>query len=234
MTTTNQMLKKLGYACLFMPGHEEAAATLYRLIARGECGFDEGRKRWHELLIALSNAGGLAAELNRFGTTFSEQEWQALITDLLPRLASAPQPPLSHATAANAASPVESLPTTASAPPLPPDDLFWSESRIEAVCMTNDRLEVLADSVFLPADNMPRAVRLVFDGVARVTKTLFEYIGDPRNQAGFREPSKVEEFHIAQMSSACKIYTIEGITTFAPIGWLEIEIVASGGHAWPR
>jgi hypothetical protein len=72
----------------------------------------------------------------------------------------------------------------------------------------------------------PMSGRLVFTGVADSERTLIEYIGDPRNPEGYREPYKESDgpFHPVRDQAELSEFSIEGLWE-SPPAWVHSWVI---------
>ncbi|MCW7537673.1 hypothetical protein OOT46_07385 [Aquabacterium sp. A7-Y] len=108
-----------------------------------------------------------------------------------------------------------------------PDRLHWTESDIERIDVNERTLTVVASKVFVLGEHCPRRLKVTFHGVCRAELEVTEYIGPPQAPLGFEEPRRV---HLVPRSDAgtAKTFALEGISTFDPIAWIDLELDAEG------
>jgi hypothetical protein len=106
-----------------------------------------------------------------------------------------------------------------------PEDLHWTESNIESVSVSGRCVSVVASSVFVLGQCGARRVRVTFTGVSRARREVTEYIGNPKSPQGFKQPYVIEEVEPLDMPST-KVFGLEGISTFEPVAWLDLEVRA--------
>lgn len=87
-----QFAAKIAYASIFAQTVEEAAENLARLIAKRECGFDEGAKAWLAVLEDYVNAPDDLGQLNRFGSTFTVPQWCVILRQVRSVLLTSSEP----------------------------------------------------------------------------------------------------------------------------------------------
>ena len=105
-------------------------------------------------------------------------------------------------------------------------DLHWTESSIERIEVSGRTLSVVASGVLVLGSHLPPCrVRVDFIDVARVTRGVTEYLGTPVAPAGFRPEYLVQDLSPIE-TSGNTAYGLEGISTFDPIAWLDIEVLA--------
>ena len=106
-----------------------------------------------------------------------------------------------------------------------PQDLHWTESDIESIDVDGRSLTVVASKVFVLGGLGPRRIRATFVGVSSARLEVTEYVGSPRAPEGFKAPYVVEKLDPIQ-GRDLKVFGIEGISTFEPIAWLDLEVNA--------
>lgn len=106
-----------------------------------------------------------------------------------------------------------------------PEDLNWFESSIENFQVEGRCVSIKASHVGTTED--PKTVKVVFNGVASIRREVTEYIGNPRENPTFKKPYVVEDLSPLALPNI-KQFGLEGVSTFKPIAWLDIEIQAQG------
>ena len=109
-----------------------------------------------------------------------------------------------------------------------PDDLNWFESNIESVQAIGRELVVVASNIGVLGQIEPIRARVSFFGVASAKREVTEYIGNPKGNPTFKAPYVVNDLPEIYLPGA-EAFGLEGISTFEPIAWLDIEIKAQGG-----
>ena len=87
-----QFAAKIAYVCIFAKTVEEAAENLLRLIAKRECGFDEGMAAWRDVLKDYLQAPDDLGQLNRFGATFTVAQWSVVLEQVRGALLTCSEP----------------------------------------------------------------------------------------------------------------------------------------------
>ena len=109
-----------------------------------------------------------------------------------------------------------------------PEQLHWTESNIESISVSDRELVVIASQVFaLGAGGGPLKVKVTYSNVASATREVTEYIGDPKESPQFKEPRIFQDIEPAELPDV-KTYGVEGISTFDPIAWIDLEVQAQG------
>jgi hypothetical protein len=109
-----------------------------------------------------------------------------------------------------------------------PEQLHWTESNIESISVSGRELVVIASQVFaLGSAEGPIKVKVTYSNVASARREVTEYIGDPKENPDFKEPLVFQDIEAVDLPSV-KTYGIEGISTFSPIAWIDLEIQAQG------
>ena len=102
-----------------------------------------------------------------------------------------------------------------------PEEYNWSEANIENIQIKGKNIVVIA---CISGTN--DRYQFSYIGVQKTSRTVTEYIGDPKDNPDFKETYVVEDIQETDKGVNGMKYYIEGITTFNPIAWLDWEIVA--------
>jgi len=106
-----------------------------------------------------------------------------------------------------------------------PNDLHWTESNIESISTSARELVVIASQVFAPGSQAGLRVKATFRGVSEANLEITEYIGSPYAPDGFKPPYVLAQLSIRELPGTIT-YGLEGVSTFPPIAWLNLEIQA--------
>ncbi len=108
--------------------------------------------------------------------------------------------------------------------------LFFTESILGDPVLVDDALTVRASGVF-PLGGYPVTSRegslsgnMIFKGVVSSSRTVTEYIGDPRNPEGFKEPYKVIDIIRNSEGLTIHEYAFEGGSE-NPEAWIDNWVV---------
>jgi len=104
-------------------------------------------------------------------------------------------------------------------------DLHWTESNIEAISKDKRNMVVIASDVQHISSAETFKVKVTFVRVSAARRGVSEYIGDPKSSSGFKERISIQEYEFQGMENV-KIYNLEGVTTFSPIAWIDLEVRA--------
>ena len=66
----------IGYPVIFCASPEEAAANLYRLISKQQCGYDEGADYWLRVVSDLLDGDHNLQQLNSCGAKLTMDQWR--------------------------------------------------------------------------------------------------------------------------------------------------------------
>jgi hypothetical protein len=105
------------------------------------------------------------------------------------------------------------------------DALHFTESTFGTSTLVGSDLLVPIRGV-VPVDEPFRSLsgRLIFKGVQRSVRKVVEYIGDPRQPDGFKDPY-IEEQEFARASEDAREYAFEGVQA-DPMAWVDWVVTA--------
>ena len=108
------------------------------------------------------------------------------------------------------------------------DTLFSTESTLGKAVLSGADLVVPASNLFLLGSDSSQPVsgRLVFKDATRSVREIIEYIGDPRQPDGFKEPY-VESVELAAADEGTREYGFEGFQN-DPAAWITWTVTAKG------
>jgi hypothetical protein len=112
-----------------------------------------------------------------------------------------------------------------------PSDYHWTECTVERVETEGRDVIVFASGVFRLGVVGPRQVRVEFRSSATARQEITEYVGDPRNPAGFRPPVSVDLLPPID-SSGTEVHGIEGVRTAPTAAWVDIEVHAAEAEVY--
>jgi hypothetical protein len=110
------------------------------------------------------------------------------------------------------------------------DFLHFTESTLGTPTLDGADLVIPVSGAVLLGDasrmelSRPLSGNLIFKCARRAVRKVTEYIGDPRQPDGFRDPT-VREQEFAQPSGNAQEYTLEGFQT-EPAAWIDWTIWA--------
>lgn len=107
------------------------------------------------------------------------------------------------------------------------DKLHWMESYIDGIDVAGRTVSIVASQVSVMGEHGKHRIRATFHNVSRARLEVTEYIGPPQDPAGFRTAYVIEKVEPLSDASLTH-YDIEGISTFSPIAWLQLDIHAEG------
>jgi hypothetical protein len=112
------------------------------------------------------------------------------------------------------------------------DALFFTESMLGKPLLTGNILTVPVAGV-LPLDGYPLAPqrqsisgKLIFKGVVSSSRTMTEYIGDPADPEGFKEPYEVADIDYPKGDVGLQMYAFEGVSK-DPMAWIDNWMVCA-------
>ena len=105
------------------------------------------------------------------------------------------------------------------------DRLHWTESDIEQLDVDQRKVSVTASKVFVLGEQGARRVKVTFHAVRRAELEVTAYIGPPQAPTGFETPRRIQLVPRLD-AEGCSTYGLEGITTFDPIAWIDLEVDA--------
>lgn len=109
-----------------------------------------------------------------------------------------------------------------------PEQLHWTESNIESIAVSGRDLVLIASQVFvLGVAGGPCRVKVTYTNVASARREVIEYIGDPKGNPKFKEPYWIQDIEPITIADT-KSYGAEGVSTFGPVAWIDLEIQAQG------
>jgi hypothetical protein len=104
-----------------------------------------------------------------------------------------------------------------------PSDFHWTECTIERVQTEGRDVIVFASGVFRLGAIGPRRVRVEFRSSATARQEITEYIGDPREPEGFKQPVSLDLLPPIDSSDA-EVFGFEGIRSEPTAAWIDIEV----------
>ena len=107
------------------------------------------------------------------------------------------------------------------------DRLHWTERDIERVDVDQRTVSVTASKVFVLGEHGARRVKVTFHAVRRAELEVTAYIGSPQAALGFEEPRRIQLVPRLDAEGS-STFGLEGITTFDPIAWIDLELDAAG------
>lgn len=110
-----------------------------------------------------------------------------------------------------------------------PDDLNWFESSIESIEASGREVVVIASNIGVLRQSETVRARVTFFGVASIKREVIEYVGDPKDNPTFKASYVIHDLPETNLPDTTT-FGLEGISTFEPIAWLDIEIQAQGGR----
>jgi hypothetical protein len=112
------------------------------------------------------------------------------------------------------------------------DEIHFTESRIGVPKVVGDSLLIPASGLLLMSGHPllsqtdgPVSGIMVFKGVETSTRTIIEYIGDPKNPRGFKEPRQEHDGpFLATTADECREFEFEGLLE-SPPAWIDNWVV---------
>lgn len=109
-----------------------------------------------------------------------------------------------------------------------PEQIHWTESNIESIAVSGRELVLIASQVFaVGVDGGPWRIKITYFNVASAKREVTEYIGNPKDNPNFKESYWVQDIEPVTIPDT-KIFGVEGVSTFSPIAWIDMEIQAQG------
>ena len=81
-----QQMQKLGYACIFSRGVDDAAEHLATMLTARRAGYSEGPAFWSDTIRAWIDRGQSLSDLIHPGCALDETQWRAVLESVLQRL----------------------------------------------------------------------------------------------------------------------------------------------------
>ncbi len=79
----DQIASYIGYPCIFCELPEDAANNLLRLIRNKQCGYTQEQDFWSSNLQIILDGNFDLLEFNKFGASFSKDEWRKILQKVI-------------------------------------------------------------------------------------------------------------------------------------------------------
>lgn len=111
---------------------------------------------------------------------------------------------------------------------------FWDSSHFDTPIIKEDQIIIPTDNILVypeyPLNNTDKPImlseaRLIFKGVQKSEIIVYEYLDDPKSDAGFKDPYPIIDDSFIKTDEEVETYIIEGVLK-EPLSWVTWTIIS--------